>query len=58
MKLKKEILSLQNYFTSLGFNGCYSWFWNCNVGEKAAMLCTASVEEVIDGSLSKIKPIN
>ena len=33
----------------MGLNGCYSWFWHCNDGKKAAMLCTASVEEVIDG---------
>ena len=32
----------------MGFVGCYSRFWFNYFGEKAAMLCTASVEEVID----------
>ena len=32
----------------MGFIGCWTWFWFNYPGKKAAMLCTASVEEVID----------
>ena len=32
----------------MGFAWCWTWFWFNNLGKKAAMLCTASVEEVID----------
>ena len=32
----------------MGFVGCWSWIWFYTFGKKAAMLCTASVEEVID----------
>ena len=33
----------------MGLDGNNFGIWNCNARKKAAMLCTASVEEVIDG---------
>ena len=33
----------------MGFARSWTWFWFNYIGKKAAMLCTASVEEVIDG---------
>ena len=47
MKLKKEILNQQNFYLC-GICLVLAWFWFNNLGKKAAMLCTASVEEVID----------
>ena len=47
MKLKKEILSLQNFYL-YGITWCWLGFGSTILGKKAAMLCTASVEEVID----------
>ena len=47
MKLKKEILNQQNFYLC-GIYLVWAWFWLNNLGKKAAMLCTASVEEVID----------
>ena len=32
----------------MGSIGSRAWFWNNSFRKKAAMLCTASVEEVID----------
>ena len=32
----------------MGSNGNFFGFWNCITRKKAAMLCTASVEEVIE----------
>ena len=32
----------------MGFIRRWTWFWICYNWKKAAMLCTASVEEVID----------
>jgi ubiquinone biosynthesis monooxygenase Coq7 len=47
MKLKKEILNQQN-FTLWDLLGVGLGFGSTILGKKAAMLCTASVEEVID----------
>jgi ubiquinone biosynthesis monooxygenase Coq7 len=48
MKLKKEILNQQNFYL---YGICWVLdlgFGSTILGKKAAMLCTASVEEVID----------
>ena len=47
MKSKKEIKP-HKIFAIMGFARCRSWFWFNYIRKKAAMLCTASVEEVID----------
>ena len=46
-EIQREILNRRNFYL-FEFNGYYTWLWYCNDGKKAAMLCTASVEEVID----------
>ena len=48
MKLKKEILDLPNFYLYGIFLGVGLGFGSTILGKKAAMLCTASVEEVID----------
>ena len=46
-EIRKEILSQQNFYL-FGFNGVTLGFGTAMLGKTAAMLCTASVEEVID----------
>ena len=48
MKLRKEISSLQNFLPLWDLLGVGLGFGSTLLGKKAAMLCTASVEEVID----------
>ena len=47
-KLKKEILNQQNFYLLWDLLGVVLGFGSTILGKKAAMLCTASVEEVID----------
>ena len=47
-EIKKRKNQTYKVFTFVGFIRCRSWFWLELLGKKAAMLCTASVEEVID----------
>ena len=51
-EIKKRNIEPTKLFL-LGYNGCCIRIWNCNAWEKAAMLCTASVEEVIDNHYTK-----
>ena len=48
MKLKKEKLNQQNFLPLWDLLGVGLGFGSTLLGKKAAMLCTASVEEVID----------
>ena len=47
-KLKKEKLNQQNFYLLWDLLGVGLGFGSTLLGKKAAMLCTASVEEVID----------
>ena len=48
-KYKKETLNLQKLLPLWDLMGITLGFGTAMMGKKAAMLCTASVEEVIDG---------
>ena len=48
-KYKKETLNQQNLLPLWDLMGITLGFGTAMLGKKAAMLCTASVEEVIDG---------
>ena len=49
LKMKsKKTNKAYKIFAIMGFTRCWSWFWLNYIRKKAAMLCTASVEEVID----------
>ena len=50
-EIQKRNIKPTIFLPIMGLARSYTWIWNNYVGEKAAMLCTASVEEVIDGSL-------
>ena len=45
---KKKKYKTNKIFTFMGFIRCWIGFGSTLLGKKAAMLCTASVEEVID----------